>query len=57
MAVTFVAEATAPFAGVVGPMLMAEEGIGTIGWPPVALVDAGVGRADRGVSDTALVNV
>ena len=38
-------------------MLMAEEGIGTIGWPPVALVDAGVGRADRGVSDTALVNV
>jgi len=51
-------EATAPFAGVVGPMLVVEEGIDTVGWPPASsVVDAGVGEVDCGVSDTVVVTV
>jgi hypothetical protein len=55
LAATFVAEPTAPYAGVVGPMLVVEEGIDTMGWSPV--VDAGVSKVDCGVSDTVVVTV
>jgi len=55
---TFVAEATAQPTGVVGPVLVVEEGIDTVGWPPVtSVVDAGVGEVDCGVSDTVVVTV
>jgi hypothetical protein len=39
-------------------MLVIEEGIDTVDWPPVAsVVDAGVGEVDCGVSDTVVVTV
>ena len=39
-------------------MLVVDEGIDTMGWPPVAsVVDAGVGEVDCGVSDTVVVTV
>jgi hypothetical protein len=58
LAATFVAEATAQPAGVVGPMVVVEEGIDTVGWPPVAsAADADVGKVDCGVSDTVVVTV
>ena len=42
----------------VGPMVVVDEGIDTVGWPPVtSVVDAGVGKVDCGVSDTVVVTV
>jgi hypothetical protein len=59
LAATFVAEATVQPAGVVGPMVVVvEEGIDTVGWPPVAsAANADVGKVDCGVSDTVVVTV
>jgi hypothetical protein len=58
LAATFVAEATAQPPGVVGPMVVVEEGIDTVGWPLVSsVVDAGVGKVDCGVSYTVVVTV
>jgi hypothetical protein len=58
LAATFVAEAIAQPAGVVGPVVVVREGRDTVDWPPVAsVVDAGVGEVDCGVSDTVVVTV
>jgi hypothetical protein len=58
LAATFVAEATTQPAGVVGPRVVVEEDIDTVGWPPLAsVVDAGAGEVDCGVSDTVVVTV
>lgn len=58
MAATFVAEATTQPAGVVGPRVVVEEGIDTVGWPSLAsVIDAGAGEVDCSVSDTVVVTV
>jgi hypothetical protein len=58
LAATPVAEATTQPAGVVGPTVVVEEGIDTVGWPSAAsAVGEGVGEVDCSVSDTVAVTV
>ena len=57
MGTSFVAEAAAPPADVVSPMLVVEK-VDTVGWTPVApVIHMGVVQVDCCVSDTVLVAV
>ena len=58
MGTSFVAEAAAPPADVVSPMLVGEKGVDTVGWTPVApVIHMGVVQVDCCVSVTVLVAV